>query len=165
MADAGPEQSGEDSDCDGPDRVVREWRSVQRDDGVVACSGYGESHGQGTQDDRQRIVRHDETLWLSIRGRRRSLLSGCRVFLMVLFSSIFLGQFARDMDVSVSFRTIKSTKRGLKKTKEISLPKWKKIHHGLLFTDHHVTHIIPGNWDVDRCVLNSVTSLKHKFSC
>ena len=27
-----------------------------------------------------------------------------------------------------------------------------------------VTHIIPGNWDVDRCVLNSVTSLKHKFS-
>ena len=40
--DAGPEQSGEDSDCDGPDRVAREWRSVQRDDGV-ACSGYGES--------------------------------------------------------------------------------------------------------------------------
>ena len=32
------------------------------------------------------------------------------------------------------------------------MPKWKKIHLGLLFTDPQVTHIIPGNWDVDRCV-------------
>ena len=57
MADAGSEQSGEDSDCDGPDRVVREWRSVLRDDGV-ACSGYGESRYpdvQRTEDDRQWI--------------------------------------------------------------------------------------------------------------
>ena len=52
----------------------------------------------------EQLVRHDETLWSSIRGRRPSLPSGCRVFLMVLFSSMFfLGQFARDMDVSVSF--------------------------------------------------------------
>ena len=57
MADAASEQSGEDSDCDGSDRVVREWRSVLRDDGV-ACSGYGESRYpdvQRTQDDRQWI--------------------------------------------------------------------------------------------------------------
>ena len=57
MVDAGPEQSGEDRDCDGPDRVVREWRSVLRDDGV-ACSGHGESRypdAQGTEDGRQRI--------------------------------------------------------------------------------------------------------------
>ena len=52
----------------------------------------------------EQLVRHDETLWSSIRGRRPSLPSACRVFLMVLFSSMFfLGQFARDMDVSVSF--------------------------------------------------------------
>ena len=52
----------------------------------------------------EQLVRHDKTLWSSIRGRRPSLPPGCRVFLMVLFSSMFfLGQFARDMDVSVSF--------------------------------------------------------------
>ena len=57
MADAGPEQSGEDSDCDAPDRVVRECRSILRDDGV-ACGGYGESRYPDvhrTQDDRQWI--------------------------------------------------------------------------------------------------------------
>ena len=37
----------------------------------------------------EQLVRHDETLWSSIRGRRPSLPSGFRVFLMVLFSSIF----------------------------------------------------------------------------
>ena len=53
----------------------------------------------------EQLVRHDETLWSSIRGRRPSLPPGCRVFLMVLTSIMFffLGQFARDMDVSVSF--------------------------------------------------------------
>ena len=40
----------------------------------------------------------------------------------------------------------------------------RKIHLGLLFPDPQVTHIIPGNWDVDRCVSDSVTSLKHIFS-
>ena len=44
------------------------------------------------------------------------------------------------------------------------MPKWKKIHLGLLFTDPQVTHIIPGHWDVDRCVLDSVKSLKHWFN-
>ena len=84
----------------------------------------------------EQLVRHDETLWSSIRGRRPSLPSGCRAFLMVLFSSIFFfGQLARDMDVSVNFRTIKSTKRGLEKTETISMSKWKKIPLGLLFTD------------------------------
>ena len=38
MADAGPEQGGKDRDSNGPDRVVREWRGVLRDDGV-AISG------------------------------------------------------------------------------------------------------------------------------
>ena len=53
----------------------------------------------------EQLVRHDETLWSSIRGRRPPLPSGCRAFLMILFSSMFLfkGQLARDMDVSVSF--------------------------------------------------------------
>ena len=52
----------------------------------------------------EQLVRHDKTLWSSIRGRRPLLPPGCRVFLMVLFSSMFfLGQVARDMDVSVSF--------------------------------------------------------------
>ena len=88
MADAGPEQSGVDSDCDGPDRVVREWSSVLRDDGV-ACSGNGESRypdAQGTQDGRQRIGTAGQTrrdIVVDIRGRRPSLPSGCRVFLMV----------------------------------------------------------------------------------
>ena len=38
----------------------------------------------------EQLVRHDETLWSSIRGSRPPLPSGCRAFLMVLFSSIFL---------------------------------------------------------------------------
>ena len=33
----------------------------------------------------EQLVRHDETLWSSIRGRRPSLPSGCRAFLKVLF--------------------------------------------------------------------------------
>ena len=37
----------------------------------------------------EQLVRPDETLFSSIRGRRPSLPSGCRVFLMVLFSSMF----------------------------------------------------------------------------
>ena len=52
----------------------------------------------------ERLVRHDETLWSSIRGSRPPLPTGCRAFLLVLFSSMFfLGQLARDMNVSVSF--------------------------------------------------------------
>ena len=53
----------------------------------------------------EQLVRHDETLWSSIRGSRPPLPAGCRAFLMVLFSSMFffLGQSARDMGVSVSF--------------------------------------------------------------
>ena len=52
----------------------------------------------------EQLVRHDETQWSSIRGRRPPLPSGCRAFLMVLFSSmIFLGQLARGKNVSVSF--------------------------------------------------------------
>ena len=35
------------------------------------------------------LVRHDETLWSSIRGSRPPLPSGCRAFLMILFSSMF----------------------------------------------------------------------------
>ena len=111
----------------------------------------------------EQLFRHDETLWSSIRGRRPSLPPGCRVFLIVLFSGMFfLGQFAHDMDVSVSFSNNQIHEARTQEDREKL--KWIKIHLGLLFTDPHVTHIIPGNWDVDRCVLNSVTSLKHKFS-
>ena len=52
----------------------------------------------------ERLVRHDETLWSSSRGSRPPLPTGCRAFLLVLFSSMFfLGQLARDLNVSVSF--------------------------------------------------------------
>ena len=95
MADAGPEQSGEDSDCDGPDRVVREWISVLLDDGVC-LRWIRRNLGILTRKERkmidsglEQLVRHDETLWSSIRGRCPSLPSGCRVFLMVLFSNTF----------------------------------------------------------------------------
>ena len=37
----------------------------------------------------EQLVRHYETLWSSIRGRRPPLPSGCRAFLMVLFSNMF----------------------------------------------------------------------------
>ena len=63
MADAGPEQGGKGRDSDGPDRVVREWRGVLRDDGV-AISGSGESQypdAQGAQDGRQRIGTASQT--------------------------------------------------------------------------------------------------------
>ena len=69
----------------------------------------------------------------------------------------FLGQFARDMDVSVSFSNNQIHEARTQETEKISMPKWKKIHLELLFTDHQVTHIIPGHWDVDRRVLDSVT--------
>ena len=165
MADAGPEQSGEDSDSDGPDRVVREWRSV------LLPAVEAENLGILTRKDRkmvdsglEQLVRHDKTLWSSIRGRRPSLPPDCRVFLMVLFSSMFLlGQFARDMDVSVSFSNNQIHEARTREDREYLDVQMEKIPLGLSFTDR-VTHIIPGNWDVDRCVLNSVTSLKQKFS-
>ena len=94
MADAGPEQGGKGRDSDGPDRVVREWRGVLRDDGVASVEA--ENLGILTRKERkmvdsglEQLVRHDETLWSSIRGSRPPLPSGCRAFLMVLFSSMF----------------------------------------------------------------------------
>ena len=48
----------------------------------------------------ERLVRHDEDPF----GRAFVLPTGCRAFLLVLFSSMFfLVQLARDMNVSVSF--------------------------------------------------------------
>ena len=81
--------------------MVREWPSVERENLGILTRKERKMVDSGLE----QLVRHDETLWSSIRGRRPSLPSGCHAFLMVLFSSMFffLGQLARDMDVSVSF--------------------------------------------------------------
>ena len=105
----------------------------------------------------EQLVRHDETLWSSILGRRPSLPSGCRVFLMVLFSSMFfLGQFARDMDVSVSFSNNQIHGAMTQEDREKINAQMEKDSPWI------VVYRSPSH--TGRCVLNSVMNLKHKFS-
>ena len=96
-------------DSDGPDRVIREWRGVLRDDGV-AISGSGESlypDAQGVQDGRQRIGTAGQARGdLMVEHSRET--SATAIGLSCIphgFCSVarFLGQLARDMDVSVTF--------------------------------------------------------------
>ena len=61
------------------------------------------------------------------------------------------------MDVSLSFSNNQIHEARTQEDRENLNAQMGKIHLGLLFTDPQVTHIIPGNWDVDRCVLDSVT--------
>ena len=110
VADTGQEQGEQGSDSDGPDGwyVNGEAYNAMMALPSVEAGNFGiltRKERKMVDGGLERLVRHDETLWSSIRGSRPLLPTGCRAFLLVLFSSMFffLGQLASDMNVSVSF--------------------------------------------------------------
>ena len=66
------------------------------------------------------------------------------------------------MDVSVSFSNNQIHEGRTREDRENLDVQMEKDPLGLLFTDPHVTHIIPGNWDVGRCVLDNERKWRHR---